>query len=71
LETQLNYLGKRELYAPKQIQKHSSLKKVDQPAKLSVSAAHAKYVASVWNMHLAMMSALVSGAVSPSVNAVV
>ena len=53
---------------PRLIQKLSSPKKAVQPAKPNGSAFPVKYALNALNMPLRMMSALESGAVSPSGN---
>ena len=54
----------------KQIQKHSSLKKVAQLAKQSVFVFHAMFVQSAWNTHLHMTNVLEFGADYQSANVV-
>jgi hypothetical protein len=71
LATQSSSHGKSALSAPKLIQKHSSLKKADLPAKLSEYVAHAMFEANALSTRLAMMSASVSGAVYLSVSVAV
>jgi hypothetical protein len=66
----LSYRGKSERYVPKPIRKLSSLKKVVQPVRLSEFVSHVKSDKSVLNTLWHMMSALESGAVYQSVNAV-
>jgi hypothetical protein len=63
--------GKNAHFARKQIQKRSSLKRVDQRVKQSEFVFHAMFVKSAWNMRSRTMSVLESGVDSPSVSAAV
>jgi hypothetical protein len=67
----LNSPGKSAHYALRQIQKPSSLKKVDLRAKQSASASHVMFAKSVLNTRSHMMSVLESGVASPSVSVAV
>jgi hypothetical protein len=65
----LSCRGKNALYAHRQIQKLSFLKKADQLAKQSESVFHVMCVHNVWNMHLHTMNVSEFGADFQNANA--
>jgi hypothetical protein len=67
----LNSHGKSAHSAPRPIQKLSSLKRVDQLVKQSVSASHAMFVKNVLSMRSHTMSVLEFGADSPNASVAV
>jgi hypothetical protein len=71
MERILNSPGKNALFAHKQIQKHSFLKRAVQLVKLSESAFLAMFAKNVWNTRSLTMSALESGVDSPNVSVAV
>jgi F420-0:gamma-glutamyl ligase len=71
MERTLNSPGKSVLYARKQIQKHSFLKRVAQLVKQSAYAFLAMFAKNVWNTRSHTMSALASGVDSPNVSVAV